>query len=86
MTATVINKRLKSLVPGAVFSSQCGFRPKVRARVALYAIQQLLNEVKRSKIQALVALVDFNKAFHSIAKDWLISALEEHHVHADTMR
>ena len=74
----LINNRLKPLVRGTVLFTQTGFRERYNTVDCLTAIRRILRQLNDKNENFLFTFIDFQKAFDTIAQDWLQLAMEEH--------
>ncbi|CAG4989602.1 unnamed protein product [Colias eurytheme] len=72
----VIQSRLQKLANRVYPESQCGFRPQRSTTDMIFTLRQLQEKCREQKTPLFVAFVDLNKAFDTVSREGLYSALE----------
>ena len=76
IVAKVIASRLKSVVPSIVNEDQCGYVKKRGAAQILRAIDDTMEFIDTNNMKGIMIGVDYEKAYDSISKEFMLKALE----------
>ena len=81
-SATIAN-RLKKLLPNIISNTQAGFLPNRFIGECTRVVYDIMSYTERKKLNGLLILIDFEKAFDSISWNFLIKVLEFFYFGAD---
>ncbi|CAI5935416.1 unnamed protein product [Closterium sp. NIES-65] len=74
--ARVIADRMKAVLHQVISPEQCGFLPGKRLSDAVALVADMIDAAKNGNEDWFLLLVDFQKAFDSVSRDYLFQAVE----------
>ena len=76
LLSTVLANRLKGILDSLISRSQCGLIQGRYISEVTRLIYDVINHTEKSKIEGLLMLIDFEKAFDSISWKFLYNVLD----------
>lgn len=75
--ARILASRLGPAMGAVIDKAQCAFLPSRRIGEAIHLLQLLPELLKRQGKEAVIAFLDFSKAYDTVSRDFLFAAMEK---------